>query len=128
MKKTSVLTILLLSAALCAKNYYVAPDAKPGGDGSKDKPFAKIQTALDKAMPGDTVELAPGVYYERVTFPRSGEYKKPIRLNGPRTAIIDGSEKFQQKWEKCPEYGPLAWKTPVPTKRFASASALRAAA
>lgn len=118
MKKIYVLTVLLVSAALWAKTYYVSADAKSDGNGSKAKPFSKIQSALDKAMPGDTVELAPGVYYERVTFPRSGEYKKPIRLNGPKTAIIDGSEKFQQKWEKCPEYGPLAWKTPVPACFF----------
>ena len=114
MKKTLIITASLISAFLCAKTIYVSSDAKTGGDGSKSKPFAKIQHGLDKAMPGDTVELAPGVYYERVKFPRSGEYKKPIRLNGPRTAIIDGREIFTPKWEKYPEYGRLAWRTPVP--------------
>ena len=114
MKKIFVLTAVLTSCTLFARTFYVSSDAAAGGDGSKDKPFAKIQAGLDKAMPGDTVELAPGIYYERVKFPRSGEYKKPIRLNGPRTAIIDGSQKFTQKWERCPEYGRLAWKTKVP--------------
>ena len=114
MKKIFTFTALLASCAIFAKTYYISADAPAGGDGSKAKPFAKIQSGLDKAMPGDTVELAPGVYYERVSFPRSGEYKKPIRLNGPRSAIIDGSERFTQKWEKCPEYGRLAWKTQVP--------------
>ena len=114
MKKLIVSGVLLAALSLCAKTYYISPEAGNGGDGSKEKPFAKIQQGLDKAMPGDTVELAPGVYYERVTFPRSGEYKKPIRLNGPRTAVIDGSDRLQLKWEKYPEYGSKAWRTRVP--------------
>ena len=114
MKKLLLAGASLLTLPLAAETFYISPDALPGGDGSKAKPFSSIQRGLDKAMPGDTVELAPGVYYERVKFPRSGEYKKPIRLNGPRTAIIDAREKFVPKWEKYDEYGPLAWKTPVP--------------
>ena len=111
--------IYLMLFAVCALSLsgaviHVSPDAAPGGDGSKAAPFSKIQLALDKAMPGDTVELAPGVYYERVRFPRSGKYGKPIRLNGPRSAVIDGSDRLQLKWEKYPEYGSKAWRTPVP--------------
>ena len=120
MKKNLLFVSTLMSLALSAQTIYVASDAKDGGDGSKAKPFAKIQQGLDKAMPGDTVELAPGVYYERVKFPRSGEYQKPIRLNGPRTAIIDGAVKFEQKWKKIPAYGPNAWHTKVPAIFFPS--------
>lgn len=118
MKKNLISTALMFSGILYAGTIHVSPDAQIGGDGSQNNPFAKIQTALDKAMPGDTVELAPGVYYEHVKFPRSGEYKKPIRLNGPKTAIIDGVEKFEQKWEKIPQYGPNAWHTKVPADFF----------
>ena len=118
MKKNLVFISALLALALSAQTIYVASDAKDGGDGSKAKPFAKIQQGLDKAMPGDTVELAPGVYFERVKFPRSGEYKKPIRLNGPRSAVIDASEQFAPKWEKYPEYGKFAWRTSVPATLF----------
>ena len=114
MKKTATFVTAFLLAAVQAQIIYVSPDAPCGGDGSKEKPFQKIQQGLDKAVAGDTVELAPGVYYERVVFPRSGEYKKPIRLNGPRTAIIDASERFTPEWEKYPQYGTLAWKTKVP--------------
>ena len=120
MKKLLILYFGCILALAQAQIIYVSPDAAPGGDGSKAKPFAKIQLGLDKAMPGDTVELAPGVYYERVKFPRSGKFGKPIRLNGPRTAIIDAREKFTPKWEKCPEYGKLAWKTPVPECFFSN--------
>ena len=118
MKKLFSACALSLTAVLSAQVFYISPDAPAGGDGSKTKPFAKIQQGLDKAMPGDTVELAPGVYYEYVKFPRSGKYKKPIRLNGPRTAIIDGALKFEQKWKKIPQYGPYAWHTKVPADFF----------
>ena len=118
MKKITTLCAAVLAAALNAQTIYVSADAKNDGDGSKNAPFAKIQQALDKAVPGDTVELAPGVYYERVKFPRSGQIGKPIRLNGPRTAIIDGVVKFEQKWKKIPQYGPNAWHTKVPAVFF----------
>ena len=114
MKKLIVTCTIGLLSLLQAQTIYVSADATDGGNGTKLQPFAKIQQALDKAMPGDTVELAPGIYYERVKFPRSGTYKNPIRLNGPRSAIIDGEVKFEQKWKKIPQYGPNAWHTKVP--------------
>ena len=114
MKKIIVSQVLLAALTLCARTYYISPDAQTGGDGSKEKPFAKIQQGLDNAKPGDTVELAPGIYYERVKFVRSGDYLKPIRLNGPRTAIIDGTVEFTQNWKKAPQYGPKAWCAKVP--------------
>lgn len=114
MKKITLSCLILAAFSLCAKTYYVSAGAKTGGDGSKEKPFAKIQHGLDNAQPGDTVELAPGVYHERVKFVRSGDYLKPIRLNGPRTAIIDGTVDFAQNWKKIPQYGPKAWHTRVP--------------
>ena len=120
MKKLLLLAVSGSFLLTQAQVIHVSAAASVGGDGSKAKPFAKIQPALDKAMPGDTVELAPGVYYERVKFPRSGKYQKPIRLNGPRSAIIDGSIRFKQEWKKIPEYGPNAWHTKVPAELFPS--------
>ena len=118
MKKLLLLAVSGSFLLTQAQVIHVSAAASVGGDGSKAKPFAKIQPALDKAMPGDTVELAPGVYYERVKFPRSGKYQKPIRLNGPRTAVIDGSIRFKQEWKKIPEYGPNAWHTKVSADLF----------
>ena len=41
--------------------YYVNGNAGQSGDGSKEKPFLKIQEAAQKALPGDEVIVAPGV-------------------------------------------------------------------
>ena len=117
-KTISVIFSVILQTVLTAQTFYVSSNASEGGDGSKNKPFSKIQQGLDKAMPGDTVELLPGVYYERVKFPRSGKFGKPIRLNGPRTAVISGAVHFEQKWQKIPQYGPNAWHTKVPAIFF----------
>ena len=106
-------TTLVAFLPLAARTIYVSAAAGSDGDGSKAKPFAKIQQGLDIAMPGDTVELASGIYYERIKFPRSN-----VRLNGPRTAVIDGAVRFEQKWKKIPEYGPNAWHTKVPAVFF----------
>ena len=106
MKKTlCVLALGIAAAIVSAKTIYVSADSAAGGNGDKDKPFSTIQQGLDAAMPGDTVELAPGVYHEWVKFPRSGEFGKPIRLNGPRSAIIDGVVDFKMNWKKIPQYG-----------------------
>ncbi|MBQ4314743.1 MAG: hypothetical protein IJC21_04810 [Lentisphaeria bacterium] len=119
MKKTlCVLALGIAAAIVSAKTIYVSADSAAGGNGDKDKPFSSIQQGLDAAMPGDTVELAPGVYHEWVKFPRSGKFGKPIRLNGPRTAIIDGVVDFKMNWKKIPQYGPYAWHTKVPAVFF----------
>ncbi len=55
--------------------------------------FATIQAALDAAVAGDVVEVAAGVYFEKVTFPRSGAPGMPIVLRGAPGArpVIDGT-------------------------------------
>ena len=47
--------------------YYVNASAVQGGDGSKEKPFKKIQEAANKAVSGDEVIVAPGIYREAVS-------------------------------------------------------------
>ena len=46
--------------------YYVSADAATGGNGSKEAPFRYINDAASKAMPGDEVVVAPGIYREHV--------------------------------------------------------------
>ncbi len=115
MLKTSICLIasLFLCAAAQAAVLYVSTAAENDGNGTREQPFRSIQSALDKARPGDTVELAPGIYRERVRFRSGGKFQKPIRLNGPREAVIDASEDIPLNWLPAPEAGPLAYRAAV---------------
>ncbi len=59
-----------------------------------------IQQAADAARAGDTIRLSPGVYHQRVVFNKaSGTHGKPITLEGPTDAIIDGAVEQAFDWE-----------------------------
>lgn len=77
-------------------------------------PGEDVQAALDRANPGDTVRLAAGVHRQRVTMGRSGEFGKPIVLEGEPGAILDGSEPAELKWEPAEDIAPGVWRCPLP--------------
>ncbi|MFB3882928.1 MAG: right-handed parallel beta-helix repeat-containing protein [Armatimonadota bacterium] len=93
---------------------YVSPCGEPGALGTADAPLASVQEALDRAVAGDTVHLRPGVYRERVSFRHSGEYLRPVTLEGEPGAILDGSEPVTLHWEPRPETGPDVYAAPAP--------------
>ncbi|SIO14837.1 right-handed parallel beta-helix repeat-containing protein [Chitinophaga niabensis] len=73
--------------------FYVAPTGNDANAGTPAAPIRSINTALGKAIPGDTVIVKGGTYYEKVVFPKSGRLEKLITLKafpGER-AIIDGT-------------------------------------
>ncbi|MBO6165810.1 MAG: right-handed parallel beta-helix repeat-containing protein [Eubacterium sp.] len=74
--------------------YYVDAAAAVGGDGSKDKPFVKINDAAAIAKPGDEVIVAPGIYREWVCPINAGEEDAPItyRSEQPLGAVITGAD------------------------------------
>lgn len=51
---------------------------------SKEKPLRTIQRAADLVNPGDTVRIAPGVYFETVELARCGTAAQPV------TFLADG--------------------------------------
>ena len=80
--------------------YYVAVNGSETNTGTINAPFQTINTALSYAVPGDTVMVRGGTYYERVVFPKSGIMGKWITVKaypGERP-IIDGSKIIVAGW------------------------------
>jgi hypothetical protein len=57
------------------KDVYVDDDADPGGDGTRSAPFQTITDALDQAVEGVCIWVAPG------------EYQENLRIDTPRVTI-----------------------------------------
>jgi hypothetical protein len=89
---------------------YVSPAGKSGASGTKDQPLLEIQEALDRAAPGTTVHLAPGVYCQRVRFNEGGVPHFPVTLEAERGAVIDASEPHSLAWKPAPDIGPGVFK------------------
>ena len=74
---------------------YVSPEGRDSNDGaSPSTPLATIQAALEKATPGTTVNLAPGVYREEPVTVRDGAPGAPIVVKGPETGT-DRAGRYQ---------------------------------
>jgi hypothetical protein len=64
---------------------HVDPAGPDSGDGSVGAPLRTIQAALDAAVPGTLITLAPGVYREELHTVRDGAPGAPITIKGPET-------------------------------------------
>ncbi|HYE20252.1 MAG TPA: hypothetical protein VEA69_17520 [Tepidisphaeraceae bacterium] len=102
-----IVACLITACATAASAATIYVDTK-GSDatatGAPDAPFAYVQKGLDAARPGDTVRVRPGVYRERVSFPRSGEAGRPIVLEGEPGTVLDGGVRVAG-WEPDPKMG-----------------------
>ena len=74
-----------------AETYFVAPYGNTSGNGSRSDPLQSIQEALERAKPGDTIELAPGRYFQDVRTVRNGQPGRPIIIRGGRNAVVSGA-------------------------------------
>ncbi len=65
-------------------------------DGTAEHPWSQLQQALDRALPGDTVELAEGVYTKPALLLHGGTSDYPIIIKGQskKTTIMDGGKEF----------------------------------
>ncbi|MBN2451957.1 MAG: hypothetical protein JXR77_16340 [Lentisphaeria bacterium] len=81
-------------------------------------PGEDVQAALDRAAPGDTVRLAPGVHRRRLVMARGGEFGRPLVLEGEPGAILDGSEPVELRWEPAEDIAPGVWRCSLPFLPF----------
>ena len=95
---------------------YVNAKARCDGDGSKERPFKRINDAAKIAMPGDEVLVMPGVYREYVNPVHGGTAESRIvyRSVEPLGAVISGAEEVKN-WEHF--YNDI-WVTRIPNGVF----------
>lgn len=77
--------------------YYVDANAVKDGDGSKERPFRRINEAAKVALPGDEVLVASGVYREYVDPVHAGSEDARITYisTTPLGAVITGAEQVK---------------------------------
>jgi len=80
--------LMTLEGEPVAPGIYVDDDAPDGGDGSWEKPYNKIQDAIDNATEGDTIRVWEGTYEENVVVDKSVS----LIGNGSEEVTIDGGE------------------------------------
>ena len=71
--------------------YHVSPLGDDQSPGSREKPLATIQKAVDLAGAGATVQLGEGTYRQDVRTRRNGTMGAPITISGPPTAVVQGA-------------------------------------
>lgn len=79
--------------AATTRSFYVSPNGSDVSKGTLNDPLRTINIALGKANPGDTVIVRTGIYYEKVSFPKSGRLDKWIILKSYKgeKPVIDGT-------------------------------------
>lgn len=80
--------------------WFVGTGGSDMGTGALNTPFASIGYALKKALPGDTVFVRAGTYYEMIDFPVSGNAGQPVVLMAYRgeRPIINGANFTPTGW------------------------------
>ncbi len=69
--------------------YYVSTSGSDGAPGTQSQPLRTVQAAASLAGPGDTVNIAPGVYAP-FSAETSGTAGSPVTFRGSTGAWIDG--------------------------------------
>lgn len=62
----TLISIFILAEVGEGRILIVDDDAEPGGNGTIDRPFKRIQDAIDNASEDDTVRVYDGTYYEHL--------------------------------------------------------------
>jgi len=99
----ALVAVAFLASAATAAEIVVAPDGDDAAAGTREAPLATLQTAVDRARPGDTVLVRGGVYRETVRLTRSGRPDAPIRLMGMpgEEVVLSGADPLDLAWQKA---------------------------
>jgi hypothetical protein len=76
---------------------HVGTDGDAGNPGTETAPLSSIGGAVDRAGPGQTVEVHPGEYVEYVEFTTAGDPDAPITLTGPPDAVLKPPETHESQ-------------------------------
>ena len=76
-------------ARAAGATYYVSTSGDDGAPGTQSQPLRTVQAAADRAGPGDTVSIAPGVYAP-FSAETSGTAGAPVIFRGDDGTWIDG--------------------------------------
>ncbi|MFA1611004.1 hypothetical protein [Halobellus rubicundus] len=76
---------------------FVSPDGSDRNVGTRDEPVGRLQTAIDAALPGQTVYALPGEYGSgtSVRTARAGTASAPITITGPPEAVYRSRQPFE---------------------------------
>ena len=75
-------------------NYFVSLDGSDVNEGTKSNPFRTIQHAINTSIPGDTINVRKGIYYELLSIYNIGQAQQKtltIQTYNNEVVIIDGS-------------------------------------
>ncbi|MBQ7207279.1 MAG: right-handed parallel beta-helix repeat-containing protein [Lentisphaeria bacterium] len=119
--KTLCLGALICAAlsGLAGAEIFVSPRGDDNAPGTRNAPLKTIVRAFEKAKPGDTVRLLPGVFSEHAVLRRSGRRGAEITIAGTRSgngeylSIVQAPGKVLTDWQPAPEVGENVWKTPL---------------
>ena len=75
------------------REWHVSESGRDGRDATAERPVKTIQFAVDRALPGDTIIVHPGLYPEPVAITRGGTAERPIVLRAAEKwkAILDSN-------------------------------------
>jgi hypothetical protein len=79
-KDSAVATAAFTITPHLATSYYVSPEGNDAWPGTEAQPFATIQLAVSRLLPGDTLYIRAGNYHEVVTVGQSGTAEAPITI------------------------------------------------